>query len=82
MFYISLSMTGYEGRVPTVRDVLALDVNENDGKVVDEEMVDGPFHRLLAVLVPVDGHRCQRGRRWERLPVIVIDRCSWVHWLW
>ena len=46
---------------------LGFDVNEDEGVVAMENMVDGPFHRLLAVLVFVDGHH----RRRRRTPVIV-----------
>ena len=50
-------------------------MDEDDGVAAEEKMVDGPFHRLLAVLVFVDGHRRRRRR------AAAIVRCSDGHLL-
>lgn len=43
--------------MPTIKEIrLSPDMDEDYGVGVDEEMVDRPFHRLLAVLILVDRH--------------------------
>ncbi|RRT65659.1 hypothetical protein B296_00040920 [Ensete ventricosum] len=46
---------------PTIKEIrLGPDMDEDYGVGVDEEVVDRPFHRLLAVLILVDRHHRQR----------------------
>lgn len=43
--------------MPTIKEIwLGPDMDEDYGVGVDEEVVDCPFHRLLAVLILVDRH--------------------------